>query len=136
MATLNIPLAERVRPQQLSDIIGQTHLLGKNAPISRMIAHNHLPSLILHGEAGIGKTTLARLLANAVGREFHLLSALDLTVKQLRELMDGSKITTNTLDFGSPVLFIDEIHRFNEAQQDVLLGAVESGKISVVGATT
>ncbi|MBE9578440.1 MULTISPECIES: replication-associated recombination protein A [Moraxella] len=136
MATLNIPLAERVRPQQLSDIIGQTHLLGKNAPISRMIAHNHLPSLILHGEAGIGKTTLARLLANAVGREFHLLSALDLTVKQLRELMDGSKITTNTLDFGSPVLFIDEIHRFNKAQQDVLLGAVESGKITLVGATT
>jgi len=136
MATLNIPLAERVRPQQLSDIIGQTHLLGKNAPISRMIAHNHLPSLILHGEAGIGKTTLARLLANAVGREFHLLSALDLTVKQLRELMDGSKITTNALDFGSPVLFIDEIHRFNKAQQDVLLGAVESGKITLVGATT
>ena len=136
MATLNIPLAERVRPQQLSDIIGQTHLLSKNAPISRMIAHNHLPSLILHGEAGIGKTTLARLLANAVGREFHLLSALDLTVKQLRELMDGSKITTNTLDFGSPVLFIDEIHRFNKAQQDVLLGAVESGKITFVGATT
>lgn len=136
MATLNIPLAERVRPQQLSDIIGQTHLLGKNAPISRMITHNHLPSLILHGEAGIGKTTLARLLANAVGREFHLLSALDLTVKQLRELMDGSKITTNTLDFGSPVLFIDEIHRFNKAQQDVLLGAVESGKITLVGATT
>ncbi|MDI4482411.1 replication-associated recombination protein A [Moraxella lacunata] len=136
MATLNIPLAERVRPQQLSDIIGQTHLLGKNAPISRMIAHNHLPSLILHGEAGIGKTTLARLLANAVGREFYLLSALDLTVKQLRELMDGSKITTNTLDFGSPVLFIDEIHRFNKAQQDVLLGAVESGKITLVGATT
>lgn len=136
MATLNIPLAERVRPQQLSDIIGQTHLLGKNAPISRMIAHNHLPSLILHGETGIGKTTLARLLANAVGREFHLLSALDLTVKQLRELMDGSKITTNTLDFGSPVLFIDEIHRFNKAQQDALLGAVESGKITLIGATT
>lgn len=136
MATLNIPLAERVRPQQLSDIIGQTHLLGKNAPISRMIAHNHLPSLILHGEAGIGKTTLARLLAHAVGREFHLLSALDLTVKQLRELIDGGKGMTGGLDFGSPALFIDEIHRFNKAQQDALLGAVESGKITLIGATT
>ncbi|AKG19653.1 ATPase AAA [Moraxella bovoculi] len=136
MATLNTPLAERVRPKSLSDIIGQTHLLGDNAPISRMIAHNHLPSLILHGEAGIGKTTLARLLANAVGREFHLLSALDLTVKELRELIDGGKGMTGGFDFGSPVLFIDEIHRFNKAQQDALLGAVESGKITLIGATT
>ncbi|MDO4896784.1 MAG: replication-associated recombination protein A [Moraxella sp.] len=136
MATLNTPLAERVRPKQLSDIIGQTHLLGDNAPISRMIAHHHLPSLILHGEAGIGKTTLARLLADAVGRECHLLSALDLTVKELRELTDGSKGTMGGLDFGSPVLFIDEIHRFNKAQQDALLGAVESGKITLIGATT
>lgn len=132
----NIPLAERVRPKQLSDIIGQTHLLGDHAPISRMIVMNQLPSLILHGEAGIGKTTLARLLANAVGREFHLLSALDLTVKELRELIDGSKGMAGGLDFGSPVLFIDEIHRFNKAQQDALLGAVESGKITLIGATT
>lgn len=136
MATLNTPLAERVRPKSLSDIIGQTHLLGDNAPISRMIAHGQLPSLILHGEAGIGKTTLARLLAHAVGREFHLLSALDLTVKELRELIDGGKGMTGGFDFGSPVLFIDEIHRFNKAQQDALLGAVESGKITLIGATT
>lgn len=136
MTQNTIPLAERVRPKQLSDIIGQTHLLGENAPIRRMLDNQHLPSLILHGDAGIGKTTLARLLADAVGREFHLLSALDLTVKELRELIDGGKNVTGGLDFGTPVLFIDEIHRFNKAQQDALLHAVESGKITLIGATT
>lgn len=85
------PLAERMRPQTLANIIGQTHLLGDNAPIARMIQNRHLPSLILYGEAGIGKTTIARLLAHAVGREFHLLSALDLTVKELRELIDSNR---------------------------------------------
>lgn len=130
------PLAERVRPRSLADIVGQTHLLGENAPIAQMVKNRHLPSLILYGEAGIGKTTLARLLANAIGREFHLLSALDLTVKELRELIDSDKSTVGGLDFGSPVLFIDEIHRFNKSQQDALLGAVESGKITLIGATT
>lgn len=128
------PLAERLRPTSLDDIIGQRHLLGDNAPIRRMLDNQHLPSLILHGDAGIGKTTLARLLADAVGREFHLLSALDLTVKELRELMDDKG--RGGLDFGTPVLFIDEIHRFNKAQQDALLHAVESGKITLIGATT
>ncbi|MDO5650663.1 MAG: replication-associated recombination protein A [Moraxella sp.] len=127
------PLAERMRPKQLADIIGQTHLLGDHAPISNMVKHQHLPSLILHGEAGIGKTTIARLLADAVGREFHLLSALDLTVKTLRELIEHGG---GGLNFGVPVLFIDEIHRFNKAQQDALLGAVEAGKITLIGATT
>ena len=129
------PLAERMRPQTLANIIGQTHLLGDNAPIARMIQNRHLPSLILYGEAGIGKTTIARLLAHAVGREFHLLSALDLTVKELRELIDSSQSAGGSL-FGSPVLFIDEIHRFNKAQQDALLGAVEKGVITLIGATT
>ncbi|OOR88176.1 AAA family ATPase [Moraxella caviae] len=128
------PLAERMRPAKLSDVIGQTHLLGQNAPLANMIAHGQLPSLILHGEAGIGKTTIARLLADAVGREFHLLSALNLTVKELRELIDGG--ATDGLNFGAPVLFIDEIHRFNKAQQDALLGAVEAGQITLIGATT
>ncbi|WP_323841013.1 MULTISPECIES: replication-associated recombination protein A [unclassified Moraxella] len=136
MTTLTTPLAERVRPQSLADVVGQTHLLGESAPLGRMITNGHLPSLILHGEAGIGKTTLARLLAHAVGREFHLLSALDLTVKELRELIDGGNGSKNGLDFGPPVIFIDEIHRFNKAQQDALLGAVESGKITLIGATT
>ncbi|MDO4441444.1 MAG: replication-associated recombination protein A [Moraxella sp.] len=135
MNTPTTPLAERVRPRTLADIVGQTHLLGENAPITQMVKNRHLPSLILYGEAGIGKTTLARLLADSVGREFHLLSALDLTVKELRELIDGSH-HGGGLDFGSPVLFIDEIHRFNKAQQDALLGAVESGKITLIGATT
>ncbi len=130
----NIPLAERVRPKSLTDVVGQTHLLGENAPIARMIVSGHLPSLILHGDAGIGKTTLARLLVHALGREFHLLSALDLTVKELRELIDGKG--SGGLNFDAPVLFIDEIHRFNKAQQDALLGAVESGKITLIGATT
>ncbi|WII95274.1 replication-associated recombination protein A [Moraxella haemolytica] len=135
-STPTTPLAERVRPRTLADIVGQTHLLGENAPIAQMVKNRHLPSLILYGEAGIGKTTLARMLANAIGREFHLLSALDLTVKELRELIDSDKSTVGGLDFGSPVLFIDEIHRFNKSQQDALLGAVESGKITLIGATT
>ncbi|TWV82904.1 replication-associated recombination protein A [Moraxella sp. VT-16-12] len=130
--TPNTPLAERMRPKSIDEIVGQRHLLGKNAPITRMLATGYLPSLILHGEAGIGKTTLARLLASTLDRQFHLLSALDLTVKELRELISSK----DGLNFGSPVVFIDEIHRFNKAQQDALLGAVEAGDITLIGATT
>lgn len=128
---MNTPLAERLRPKTLNDIIGQTHLLGENAPISKMLSQRYLPSLILYGEAGIGKTTLARLLADAVGREFIAQSALTLSVKDLRELIDNAGGV-----FGVPVLFIDEIHRFNKAQQDALLGAVEAGTVTLIGATT
>lgn len=128
---MNIPLAERLRPKTLNDIIGQTHLLGDNAPISKMLSQRYLPSLILYGEAGIGKTTLARLLADAVGRDFIAQSALTLSVKDLRELIDNAGGV-----FGVPVLFIDEIHRFNKAQQDALLGAVEAGTVTLIGATT
>ena len=126
------PLAQRMRPTSLDAIIGQAHLLAEGAPLRRLVEKNHLPSIILHGEAGIGKTTIAMLLAGAVGRPFHALSALNTGVKQLREVLDSK----DGLSFESPVVFIDEIHRFNKAQQDALLGAVESGDITLIGATT
>lgn len=126
------PLAQRMRPTSLDAIIGQAHLLAEGAPLKRLVAQKHLPSLILHGEAGIGKTTIAMLLADAVQRPFHALSALNIGVKQLREVLDNK----DSLNFESPVVFIDEIHRFNKAQQDALLGAVESGDITLIGATT
>ena len=131
------PLAQRMRPKSLQQVIGQTHLLAPGAPIRRFVDHGHLPSLILHGEAGIGKTTIAMLLADAVGRPFYPLSAINTGVKQLREVLDaGSKSGQTGLDFAAPVVFIDEIHRFNKAQQDALLGTVESGDITLIGATT
>ena len=126
------PLAQRMRPTTLDDIIGQEHLLAADAPLRRLVEQNHLSSIILHGEAGIGKTTIAMLLAKAVGRPFHALSALNTGVKQLREVLDNN----DSLSFESPVVFIDEIHRFNKAQQDALLGAVEAGDITLIGATT
>lgn len=128
----HIPLAERVRPQKLPEMIGQAHLLGDGAPINMMIKNQHLPSLILYGEAGIGKTTMARLLAKAVGRKFKSLSAISAGVKELKEILHSH----DGLFHEPPVLFIDEIHRFNKAQQDALLGAVESGDITLIGATT
>lgn len=127
-----IPLAQRLRPQSIDDVIGQTHLLAPNAPIRKIVEQGYLPSIILHGEAGIGKTTLAMLLAHAVNRPFRPLSAINAGVKELREVLakdDG-------LFYEPPVVFVDEIHRFNKAQQDALLGAVESGDITFIGATT
>lgn len=126
------PLAQRMRPTTLDAVIGQEHLLAEGAPLRRLVEQGHLPSIILHGEAGIGKTTIAMLLADAVGRPFHALSALTTGVKQLREVLESK----DSLSFESPIVFIDEIHRFNKAQQDALLGAVESGDISLIGATT
>ena len=131
-STNQVPLAQRMRPQSIDDMIGQSHLLGNNAPIRRIINQGYLPSIILHGDAGIGKTTLAMLLAQAVNRPFKPLSAINAGVKELREVLkkdDGL--------FGEPpVVFVDEIHRFNKAQQDALLGAVEAGDITLIGATT
>jgi putative ATPase len=126
------PLAQRLRPTTLDEVIGQQHLLAAGAPLRRLVEQGHLPSIILHGEAGIGKTTIAMLLAAAVGRPFHALSAINTGVKQLREVLDSK----DSLNFAPPVVFIDEIHRFNKAQQDALLGAVESGDITLIGATT
>jgi putative ATPase len=125
-----IPLPERLRPRSLSEIIGQDHLLAADAPFRKMIDQGHLPSIIFWGPPGVGKTTLALLLAQAVDRPFISLSALSTGVKELREVIAESG------DLLVPVVFIDEIHRFNKAQQDALLGAVEKGKITLIGATT
>lgn len=134
--TADTPLASRMRPRALNEVIGQSHLLADDAPLRRFVAQGHLPSLILHGEAGIGKTTIAMLLAEAVGRPFHALSALNTGVKQLREVLEAGNDGSSNLFFEPPVVFIDEIHRFNKAQQDALLGAVEAGDITLIGATT
>ncbi|MFB2538892.1 MULTISPECIES: replication-associated recombination protein A [unclassified Acinetobacter] len=125
-----IPLPERIRPRSLDDILGQDHLLAEDAPFRQMIDQGHLPSIIFWGPPGVGKTTLASLLAQAVDRPFISLSALNTGVKELREVINDSG------DLLPPVLFIDEIHRFNKSQQDALLGAVEKGRITFIGATT
>lgn len=127
METLT-PLAHRMRPTRLADVVGQGHLLGADAPLAKMVAQGFLPSVILYGRAGVGKTTIARLLAQAVGRECVAVSALN-GVKELKEAMNGGIL-------GAPVVFVDEIHRFNKAQQDTLLSAVENGQITLIGATT
>ena len=126
------PLAERMRPTTLDAVIGQTHLLSEGAPIFNIVRQGFLPSLILHGSAGIGKTTLAMLLADAVGRPFRPLSAVSSGVKELREVLRSD----DGLFHEPPVVFVDEIHRFNKAQQDALLQAVETGVFSLVAATT
>lgn len=126
------PLAERMRPATLADVIGQTHLLGDNAPIRNIVNQGFLPSIILHGSAGIGKTTMAMLLASAVNRPFRPLSAVSSGVKELREVLSHD----DGLFHEPPVVFVDEIHRFNKAQQDALLQAVETGEITFIGATT
>lgn len=126
------PLAERMRPTTLDAVIGQTHLLSEGAPIFNIVRQGFLPSLILHGSAGIGKTTLAMLLADAVGRPFRPLSAVSSGVKELREVLRSD----DRLFHEPPVVFVDEIHRFNKAQQDALLQAVETGEITLIGATT
>ncbi len=130
MSETNTPLPERIRPRDLSEIIGQDHLLGEQAPLRQMIDQGHLPSIIFWGPPGVGKTTIALLLAQAVDRTFISLSALNTGVKELREIIADSG------DLLVPVVFIDEIHRFNKSQQDALLSAVEKGKITLVGATT
>lgn len=130
------PLAERLRPQSLDDYMGQEHLLGAGAPLRNMLQSGQLPSLILWGPPGIGKTTLARLLAQESGRTLHSLSAVDAGVKELRELLQRAKKQNLFQQGKSPLLFIDEIHRFSKSQQDALLSAVEQGVVTLLGATT
>ena len=129
-----IPLAERLRPQNLSDYIGQSALLGEAAPLRRAIDAGRIPSMILWGPPGVGKTTLASVIAASVDRPFKALSAINSGVKEIREVIDEAK--RSGLFQKSTILFIDEIHRFSKSQQDALLGAVEKGWITLIGATT
>ena len=130
------PLAERLRPTSLDNYIGQKHLAGKGAILRKAIESGILPSMILWGPPGVGKTTLASIIAHQLKRPFHALSAINSGVKDIREVID--KARNQGLFAGSqpPILFIDEIHRFSKAQQDSLLGAVEKGDITLIGATT
>src|SRR5690554_2998944 len=133
--SINQPLAERLRPRKLDDYIGQEHLVGKDAILRRMIESGNLSSLILWGPPGVGKTTLARIIANTLERPFHTLSAVSSGVKDVREVIEKAK-KQQFFNKPNPILFIDEIHRFSKSQQDSLLGAVEDGTITLIGATT
>ena len=126
----HIPLAERMRPDVLSQYIGQQHLVGEGKPLKSFIENKRLPSLIFWGPPGVGKTTLARILAHDSDAQFFQLSAIDSSVKEIRSILETARKLPKT------VLFIDEIHRFNKAQQDSLLKAVEDGTITLIGATT
>jgi putative ATPase len=131
----NIPLAERLRPKTLDEYIGQKHIVGENAPLRKAIMSGNIPSIILWGPPGVGKTTLAKLLANELELPFYTLSAINSGVKEVREVIDNAK-KRHLFQSKKPILFIDEIHRFNKSQQDSLLGAVEQGLITLIGATT
>jgi putative ATPase len=129
------PLAERMRPKKWDEIIGQQHLVGQNGILTKFIQQNFLPSIILWGQPGVGKTTIALLLAQSLGRTIYSLSAINSGVKEVREVLEKAEKNLFTQQ-KSPILFIDEIHRFNKSQQDALLGAVEKGVITLIGATT
>ncbi len=131
----NIPLAERLRPQSLDEYVGQQHLVGSGAILRRMIESDKLSSFILWGPPGVGKTTLARIIANRQNRKFYTLSAINSGVKDIREVIEDAK-RQRFFNTPSPILFIDEIHRFSKSQQDSLLGAVEQGTFILIGATT
>lgn len=129
------PLAERMRPRKLADYVGQQHLVGPGAVLRQAIESGQIPSFILWGQPGIGKTTLAKIIANELERPFHTLSAVNSGVKDVRETIQRAK-SQRFFDSPNPILFIDEIHRFSKSQQDSLLGAVEEGVITLIGATT
>jgi len=131
----NIPLAERMRPQSLADFVGQEHLVGEQSILRQAIDSGALPSFILWGPPGVGKTTLARIIANQLNRTFFTLSAINSGVRDIREVIEKAK-KSHFFGSPSPILFIDEIHRFSKSQQDSLLGAVEKGTVTLIGATT
>lgn len=133
----NIPLAERLRPSTLDDYIGQRHLVGENGIIRKMIESGRINSFILWGPPGVGKTTLAKIIANATEATFYTLSAVTSGVKDVREVIDRCRAESRSMfTTARPILFIDEIHRFSKSQQDSLLGAVEQGIVTLIGATT
>ena len=134
--TLLPPLPERMRPHTLDEYVGQRHLVGPGCILRNMIESGNLSSFILWGPPGVGKTTLAGIIAHTLGREFHTLSAVSSGVKDVRDVIDKAKGNSIFNNGAAPVLFIDEIHRFNKAQQDALLGAVEQGVFVLIGATT
>jgi len=131
----NQPLAERLRPKNLDEYIGQKHLVGENAVLRKMIEAGNIHSIILWGPPGVGKTTLAQIISNQLKRPFYTLSAVSSGVKDVREVIEMAK-KQKFFDTPNPILFIDEIHRFSKSQQDSLLGAVEQGIITLIGATT
>ena len=129
------PLAERLRPQTISQIFGQEHLVGEDGILRKMIKNNAVTSFILWGPPGTGKTTLAKALAKSTKRDFFTLSAVNSGVKDVRNIIEKSK-KLQFFDKPNPIVFIDEIHRFSKSQQDAFLGAVEDGTITLIGATT
>ena len=133
---MNTPLAERMRPKSLEEYLGQKHLVGANGALTPMLKNGNLPSMILWGPPGTGKTTLARLIADQKERPFYQLSAINSGVKEIREILQKAEHTGGLFTNKNPILFIDEIHRFSKSQQDSLLGAVEKGSITLIGATT
>ena len=132
---MSAPLAERLRPQHLDAFIGQSHLVGKGAVLRRMIDAGRIPSILFWGPPGVGKTTLANIIANTLKAPFYKLSAINSGVKDVREVIEKAK-NTRFFDNTAPILFIDEIHRFSKSQQDSLLNAVETGTVTLIGATT
>lgn len=137
MSRNNIPLAERLRPASLEDYVGQEHLVGPDGIIRRMIESGRVNSFILWGPPGVGKTTLARIVASQTEVPFYTLSAVTSGVKDVREVLERAEADSRSIFAkGRPILFIDEIHRFNKSQQDSLLGAVERGTVTLIGATT
>ncbi|RAJ14457.1 replication-associated recombination protein A [Olleya aquimaris] len=133
---MNTPLAERLRPQTLDDYISQSHLVGKHGSLTKHIQQGIIPSMILWGPPGIGKTTLANIIATTSKRPFYTLSAISSGVKDVREVIEKAKNSGGLFTTKNPILFIDEIHRFSKSQQDSLLQAVEKGWVTLIGATT